>query len=145
MFVSKMSLPRRTFLRGMGTAVALPLLDAMVPSFTLLAKTAANPQKRFGAVYIPHGAIMDLYTPAKHGPRVRLHADPEAAGTVQGERGRRQQPGSSGDRRQPRHGVGRVAERRDRQEDRGAGLPSWSDGRSGHREADWRRHAVPVD
>jgi len=67
MFVSKMSLPRRTFLRGMGTAVALPLLDAMVPSFTLLAKTAANPQKRFGAVYIPHGAIMERYTPKKVG------------------------------------------------------------------------------
>ena len=67
MFVSKKSLPRRTFLRGMGTVVALPVLDAMVPSFTLLAKTAANPQKRFGAVYIPHGAIMERYTPKKVG------------------------------------------------------------------------------
>ena len=67
MFVSKKSLPRRTFLRGMGTVVALPVLDAMVPSFTLLAKTAANPQKRFGAVYIPHGAIMERYTPKTEG------------------------------------------------------------------------------
>ena len=124
MYVRKMSLPRRTFLRGMGTAVALPLLDAMVPSFTALAKTAANPQKRFGAVYIPHGAIMERYTPAKHGLRLRLHAHPEAARAVQGKRGRRQQPGSSRDRRQPRHRVGRLAERRDRQEDRRAGLPA---------------------
>jgi hypothetical protein len=67
MQIRKMHLPRRTFLRGLGTAVALPLLDAMVPSFTALAKTAAAPQKRFGAVYIPHGAIMERYTPAKVG------------------------------------------------------------------------------
>jgi hypothetical protein len=62
-----MHLPRRTFLRGLGTAVALPFLDAMVPSFTALAKTAATPQKRFGAVYIPHGAIMERYTPTQAG------------------------------------------------------------------------------
>jgi len=67
MHIFKMHLPRRTFLRGLGTAVALPFLDAMVPSFTALAKTAATPQKRFGAVYIPHGAIMERYTPAKAG------------------------------------------------------------------------------
>ena len=67
MQIRKMHLPRRTFLRGLGTAVALPVLDAMVPSFTALAKTAATPQKRFGAVYIPHGAIMERYTPAKAG------------------------------------------------------------------------------
>ena len=43
MFVSKMSLPRRTFLRGMGTAVALPLLDAMVPSFTAARQDGGEP------------------------------------------------------------------------------------------------------
>ena len=58
-----MSLPRRTFLRGMGAAVALPLLDAMVPAMTALAKTAAKPVRRFGAVYIPNGAIMDQWIP----------------------------------------------------------------------------------
>ncbi len=67
MQVRKMQLSRRTLLRGLGTAVALPLLDAMVPSFTALAKTAANPQRRFGAIYIAHGAIMDRYTPTKAG------------------------------------------------------------------------------
>src|SRR5436190_19626280 len=67
MQVRKMQLSRRTLLRGLGTAVALPLLDAMVPSFTALAKTAANPQRRFGAIYIPHGAIMDRYTPKTDG------------------------------------------------------------------------------
>jgi len=67
MFISKMSLPRRTFLRGMGATVALPLLEAMVPALTATAKTAATPRLRFGAVYIPHGAIMDRYTPRAAG------------------------------------------------------------------------------
>ena len=67
MFISKMSLPRRTFLRGMGTAIALPFLDAMVPALTATARTAANPAPRFGAVYIPNGAIMEQWIPAKVG------------------------------------------------------------------------------
>jgi len=67
MFISKLSLPRRTFLRGAGATVALPLLEAMVPAMTAFAKTAAAPQRRFGAIYIPHGAIMDQWTPATVG------------------------------------------------------------------------------
>src|SRR5437867_782908 len=67
MFISKLSLPRRTFLRGIGAAVALPVLEAMVPAFTATAKTAANPPRRFGAIYIPHGAIMDRYRPTAVG------------------------------------------------------------------------------
>ena len=67
MFVTKMSLPRRTFLRGMSATVALPLLEAMVPAFTALAKTEANPRVRFGAVYIPNGAIVDQWFPEKVG------------------------------------------------------------------------------
>ena len=67
MFITKMSLPRRTFLRGMGATVALPLLEAMVPAFTALAKTDANPRVRFGAVYIPNGAIVDQWFPEKVG------------------------------------------------------------------------------
>ena len=57
MFISKKALPRRTFLKGMGTALALPLLDAMVPSMTVLAETPANPAKlrRLGYVYMPMG------------------------------------------------------------------------------------------
>jgi len=42
-FVTKKYLPRRTFLRGVGVTLALPLLDSMVPAQTPLAKTAANP------------------------------------------------------------------------------------------------------
>ena len=67
MFIKKMALPRRTFLRGMGAAVALPFLDAMAPAVTALARTAANPTTRFGAIYVPHGAIMDRWTPAAVG------------------------------------------------------------------------------
>lgn len=67
MFITKMSLPRRTFLRGLGATVALPFLEAMVPALTATAKTVANPQRRLGFVYIPNGAIMDQWTPATAG------------------------------------------------------------------------------
>jgi hypothetical protein len=67
MFITKKTLPRRTFLRGVGAAVGLPLLEAMVPALTATAKTVATPKMRFGAVYIPHGAIMDQYTPKSAG------------------------------------------------------------------------------
>ena len=67
MFVSKMALPRRTVLRGMGAALALPLLDAMVPALTATAKTAANPPRRFGAVFVPLGERPGYWTPATVG------------------------------------------------------------------------------
>ena len=67
MFITKKSLPRRTFLRGVGAALALPLLDSMIPARTLLAQTAAKPLPRLGFVYVPHGAIMDKWTPATVG------------------------------------------------------------------------------
>jgi hypothetical protein len=67
MFLKKIAIPRRTFLRGMGVAVSLPLLEAMVPAATALAKTAANPKTRFGAIYVPHGAILSQWTPPMAG------------------------------------------------------------------------------
>jgi hypothetical protein len=67
MFITKTSLSRRTFLRGAGVTVALPFLEAMVPAFTATAKTAAKPTLRFGAIYIPHGAIMNQWTPVTAG------------------------------------------------------------------------------
>jgi hypothetical protein len=60
MFITKMMLPRRTFLRGMGTALALPLLDAMVPALSALAQTAANPVRRLGFVYLPNGVARNF-------------------------------------------------------------------------------------
>lgn len=67
MFITKKHLSRRTLLRGAGTAVALPLLDAMIPAATALAQTAASPMPRLGCIYIPHGATMAKWTPAQEG------------------------------------------------------------------------------
>jgi hypothetical protein len=67
MFVTKKSLRRRTFLRGLGVTVSLPLLEAMVPAMTALAQTAARPSTRFGVVYIPNGAIVDQWIPDEVG------------------------------------------------------------------------------
>src|SRR5438552_4088924 len=67
MFITKKHLSRRTFLRGAGVAVGLPLLDAMIPAWTALAQTAARPTPHLGFIYFPHGAIMTQWTPAKDG------------------------------------------------------------------------------
>src|SRR5262245_18952049 len=66
-FVTKKHLTRRTVLRGIGVGISLPLLDAMVPAFTALAKAQARPRTRFGAVYIANGAIMEQWIPATVG------------------------------------------------------------------------------
>jgi hypothetical protein len=66
-FLTKQHLPRRTFLRGMGVSLALPLLDSMIPAQTPLAKTAAMPKSRFCGMYLPHGATMDKWTPEQEG------------------------------------------------------------------------------
>ncbi|MSO57370.1 MAG: DUF1552 domain-containing protein [Acidobacteria bacterium] len=60
MMISKMALPRRTFLRGMGVTLALPLLDAMVPALS----AATKPVSRLGFVYCGNGAVMHLWQPA---------------------------------------------------------------------------------
>ena len=67
MFIAKKHLSRRTFLRGAGVTLALPLLESMVPAGTALAQTAAAPRSRLGCIYIPHGATMDKWTPAGEG------------------------------------------------------------------------------
>jgi hypothetical protein len=63
--VTKKALPRRTFLRGLGATLALPLLDAMIPSLTALADTPANPAqlRRLGFVYMPMGCDLTRWTP----------------------------------------------------------------------------------
>jgi hypothetical protein len=63
MMISKKSLPRRTFLRGVGATLALPLLDAMVPAATALAATPAAPVKRLGFVFMPMGCDITRWTP----------------------------------------------------------------------------------
>jgi hypothetical protein len=61
--ITKKHLPRRTFLRGMGVTMALPLLDSMIPAQTALAK----PKIRLGFCFIPHGGVMNNWTPAEEG------------------------------------------------------------------------------
>ena len=63
MIISKKALPRRTFLRGLGTTLALPLLDAMIPAGTALAKTPAQPVRRLGFVFMPMGSDITRWTP----------------------------------------------------------------------------------
>lgn len=65
--ITKMHIPRRTFLRGMGVTMSLPLLDSMIPAQTPLARTAANPKVRMGLCFIPHGAVMNNWTPTEEG------------------------------------------------------------------------------
>jgi len=72
MIITKKALPRRTFLRGMGTTLALPLLDAMVPSMTALAATPANPVRRLGFVYMPMGSTISQWTPPGEGRLTEL-------------------------------------------------------------------------
>src|SRR3984957_12695873 len=68
MFLTKKHLPRRTFLRGVGATIALPLLDSMIPAHTALAETAAQPMLRAGFIYIPMGAQMPQWTPVGDKP-----------------------------------------------------------------------------
>jgi hypothetical protein len=72
MFITKKHLSRRTVLRGMGVSIALPLLDAMIPAHTALAKTAAAPMPRIGFTYFPHGAIMARWQPKETGTTFEL-------------------------------------------------------------------------
>src|SRR5215470_3921348 len=67
MFIHKLALPRRTVLKGLGTTLALPLLESMVPAFTALAQSAAAPRLRLGFCFMPHGAVMANWTPASEG------------------------------------------------------------------------------
>ncbi len=73
MFITKMSLPRRTFLRGMGVTLALPLLESMGPALTATAATPANPQRRFGAIFVPLGERPGYWTPKTVGENFELN------------------------------------------------------------------------
>jgi hypothetical protein len=72
MIATKKAISRRTMLRGIGTAVALPLLDAMVPALTAAQNTPAKPARRFGVVYHPNGVIQDKWFPKRAGTELEL-------------------------------------------------------------------------
>ena len=67
MIITRMALPRRTFLRGLGTTLALPLLDAMFPAMSAFAANPASKVRRLGYVYIPMGMNAARWTPQGEG------------------------------------------------------------------------------
>ena len=67
MFITKRHIPRRTFLRGAGATIALPLLESMVPALTPLRLTAASRVKRFVGIWHPHGAAPGYWSPVQEG------------------------------------------------------------------------------
>ena len=67
MIITKKALARRTFLRGAGATVALPLLDAMVPAMTALAQIPATSVRRLGFVFVPMGCDHARWTPEGRG------------------------------------------------------------------------------
>ena len=72
MIITKKAIDRRSFLRGAGVSLALPLLDAMVPAMSAFAQTPAKPVRRLGFVYIPMGAHLPKWTPAVEGKLTEL-------------------------------------------------------------------------
>ena len=93
MIITKKCLPRRTFLRGVGASLALPLLDSMAPALSATARTAANPVRRLGFIYFPHGSVSwapeghNTWTPRGPGGRLELspilqRLDPVKAQTI---------------------------------------------------------------
>ncbi|MEQ1869368.1 MAG: DUF1552 domain-containing protein [Vicinamibacterales bacterium] len=72
MFITKKSLSRRTFLRGMGVTVALPWLDAMMPALATPVTAAALAPTRYGFLYVPHGVILDRFLPSTVGADFEL-------------------------------------------------------------------------
>jgi hypothetical protein len=72
MFITRKALARRTFLRGVGVTLGLPLLDAMVPALTPLVRTAALPRRRLGFIYHPMGTINDQWMPKSEGANFEM-------------------------------------------------------------------------
>jgi hypothetical protein len=70
--ITKKAISRRTMLRAAGVTLGLPLLDSMVPAQTPLARTAAAPKTRMGLMFIPHGAVMNNWTPEEVGKLTKM-------------------------------------------------------------------------
>lgn len=85
MILSRKALSRRTVLRGLGTTVALPLLDAMVPAATAAGLTPAKPVKRLGFVFMPMGCDLSRWTPRSQGDLSQLSPILDALGSVRNE------------------------------------------------------------
>ena len=82
--ITRKALSRRTVLRGFGSAVALPLLDAMVPAATAARLTAAKPVKRLGFVFMPMGCDLSRWTPRSKDTLDELSPILKSLGSVRG-------------------------------------------------------------
>ena len=145
MIITKLALPRRTFLRGVGATLALPVLDAMVPAFGGLS-AAATPVRRLGVRLHPDGLEHRRVDAAAGGPPHRAVADAGAADAVLRSGDGAQQPRAE-ERLldgQPRDGELHVPERRAGQDDRRLRLRAGRHGRSDRRAADRQGHAAAV-
>ena len=72
MYITSKALPRRTVLRGLGATIGLPLLNSMVPAMTALARTAADPVRRFATGDVGNGAAVGYFTPEQEGAGYEL-------------------------------------------------------------------------
>src|SRR5499426_2701084 len=72
MIITKKAISRREVLRGIGSMLALPLLDAMTPALAAQSKSAAKPVNRLGVMYVPNGMIMNKWTPVLDGAAFEL-------------------------------------------------------------------------
>lgn len=72
MMITKKALDRRMFMRGVGATLALPLLDAMIPSLTAASRTAASPVTRLGFLYVPNGILGPAFWPTTEGPNFEI-------------------------------------------------------------------------
>src|SRR5436309_1989485 len=72
MINTRKAIDRRTVLRGIGSAIALPLLDGMVPAFAAVRDTAAKPVRRLCVIYVPNGMAMPHWTPTAEGASFEL-------------------------------------------------------------------------
>ena len=86
MFITKKHLPRRTFLKGLGVTMALPLLDAMIPARTALAQTAAAPKLARGIHLLASRGRHDSVDSGEDRNGLGVHANPEAARSRSGNR-----------------------------------------------------------
>ena len=82
MIITKKALRRRTFLRGAGASLALPLLDAMVPAMTAQASTPAAAAPRLGFVYMPMGSHINEWTPRSEHDLSQLSPSLESLASV---------------------------------------------------------------
>ena len=144
MIITKKSLPRRTFLRGLGTTLALPLLDSMIPALSV-AECQPKPPVRLGFVYHPVGMILDKWMPATEGTGFEFTPTMKALEpfrehlTVFTGLAQVQRPRAGRWRGRPCARGRHLADRRPSQEDRRRRHPRRHLGRPDRRAANWAR------